>query len=114
MAMVVLVVIVLCFLITFLLLMSFQESTTLCNKLKQYVLTFYFILFDDLLPVLHLLHCIVNTRNGHRFRASHYVKGWASTTGRNDTTWRRTSESDLCNVIQWEEGDYTEQGKNKK
>ena len=48
--------------------------------------------------------------SGHRFREFHYVKGWASTTGRNDTTWRRTSESDLCNVIQWEEGDYTTQG----
>jgi len=48
--------------------------------------------------------------DGHRFRASHYVKGWASTTGRNDTTWRRTSESELCNVIEWEEGDYSDQG----
>jgi hypothetical protein len=47
---------------------------------------------------------------GHRFRDGHYVKGWASTLVRNDTTWRRTSESNLCNVMQWEEGDYTEQG----
>ena len=46
---------------------------------------------------------------GHRFRNQHYVKGWASSTERNDTTWRRTSESNLCNVIQWEEGDYSEQ-----
>ena len=51
--------------------------------------------------------------DGHRFRASHYVKGWASTTGRNDTTWRRTSESELCNVIEWEEGDYSDQGLGK-
>lgn len=48
---------------------------------------------------------------GHQFRMNpnHYVLGWASSTELNDTTWRRTSDTKLCNVLAWEEGDYMEQ-----
>ena len=46
---------------------------------------------------------------GHQYRVGHYVLGWASSTELNDTTWRRTSDTKLCNVLAWEEGDYIEQ-----
>eukprot|EP00949_MAST-11_sp_MAST-11-sp1_P001477 g1477.t1 len=44
---------------------------------------------------------------GHQFRDGHYVLGWASTTEQNDTAWRRKDDENLCQVLEWEEGDYT-------
>jgi sugar lactone lactonase YvrE len=50
---------------------------------------------------------------GHQYRVGHYVLGWASATEQNDTEWRRTSDTKLCNVLAWEEGDYIEQNLNQ-
>jgi hypothetical protein len=55
---------------------------------------------------------------GHRNRywgtdESHLVKGWGGFWGygqRNLTSWERTSDTHLCAVLEWEEGDYRFEG----
>ena len=56
---------------------------------------------------------------GHRNRnwgtdSSHLVKGWGGFWGygqKNLTSWERTSDTHLCAVLEWEEGDYRFEGR---